>query len=401
MQSRVGSTRMLRLHSSALTPTRCLTLASFVLLGCPDAGPSGPQSKHFPVPTGQVALADWNVRLAQATCSHLERCQDSLLRGLFYRNEPCVDYFARALEDELDLAKEVAEGRMRWDAARFDRCAQEQARAGCDDPAREACTLGMGALDEGEPCVVEQQCRDELYCDNVRSCGGTCRRPAPLGADCTPDLSDDQCERGTECLEREYCEKDEGNCYHCVKQPKRGQECDDDAIGEEGCGSHLTCEIWDGYDHTGSCEPRKAWPRDKRPVDAGCDGDDLCLGGTQCRPRGLSEFGPRNNLAYFCKPALALGERCLRTDDDGPGSCEDDAYCDADAPAAFGVCVSRVAADAACRGDNARECPSGQRCEREDAHLQAESARTARRGLRLRRRLLFSPLPVQGEGLRR
>lgn len=374
---------MLLFPAPASAPRGWLVVALLpALLACHDSAPPRDERPTvlFPVPSGEVALSDWSLSLARASCSFMERCQDPELLSGFFRNEPCLEFFQHAAEDEFDMAKEVTEGRLRWDGARFGICVTTKASAGCDDLPSEPCTHGMGTLDEGEPCVFEQQCRDELFCDNHRNCGGVCRRPLAEGSSCGPDLPDDQCEPGTACMMRADCEGDWAACHHCAKLPKRGQECSDDSEGtDQGCGPTMTCAIWEGYDHTGSCVQRKAQGgRVVRRAGEECSFDDVCRGGTRCRPDRRETVGA-SRIGSSCMRPVELGQRCFRTDDTGPGSCADDAYCDAAAPVEFGNCVLRVAAGEPCQGGNARECVLGTRCD-PDAHTCQPMGPHARRG---------------------
>jgi hypothetical protein len=137
-------------------------------------------------------------------------------------------------------------------------------------------------------------------------------------------------------------------------------ECDDDG---PSCGPNMHCSIYEGYDHTGSCQPADpSWsgPDLVKPGDP-CTSDDLCLGGTECRPR--DPLPGSRYVDVFCLSAVADGKRCLRADGSQRTACEDGSYCEAEADRAYGRCVPRLEQGEPCAGEDSHECREGQSCD--------------------------------------
>jgi hypothetical protein len=344
-----------------------LLLALPALLACPPEEPPElrPPQVQFPPPKGgTVALANWSLELASAVCSFKERCKDPELVEGFFRNEACLDYVQAASEDELDLAQEVADGRMFWDGTRFGRCVSNLARLDCDAPPPLPCSTGLGARGEGESCAIQEECHEGLFCDDPRRCGGQCRRPLPQGSPCQPSLADSQCEAGTECMNSAECAWEGDSCYRCWPKAEPGQECDNDVEHtEEGCGSSMRCVLKPDHDHTGTCRPGDGSRAGPQRVPAGelCSPKDACGGDTRCRPTEFVDIAG-GFVEGECKAAASLSQRCLRVDDASFSACDDSAYCDAEAPFEFGVCVPRHPAGAPCSGKNGLECQLGSFC---------------------------------------
>jgi hypothetical protein len=308
-------------------------------------------NEQFPAPQGEVRVADWSLALAKATCSFKERCNDPELTLDSYRGEACLTYFQRKYEEAIDVAGLVAEGHMQWDPVAYGRCVALEAGAGCRDQApRRPCYAANGQLEEDDACQFDAECGAELFCDAKLGCGGHCRRTLDKGNECAHQF---QCGPGLSCLATDENQE-------CHPTPKRGMECYDDG---PSCGPNMNCQTFEGFDHTGSCQPADPMWSGPELVKAGerCGSDDLCPGSTECRP---TEVEPGGRYAYAtCISAVADGKRCLRADEWLHSACKEGSHCEAEADLEYGRCVSRVEQGEPCAGEDSHECREGQRCD--------------------------------------
>jgi hypothetical protein len=323
-----------------------LTLAA--ACACSERAPYAQPNELFPVPQGEVRVADWSLALAKAMCSFKERCNDPELTADSYRAESCIEYFRARYEDSIDVAGLVAEGRIAWDPVVYGRCVTREARAGCKDEApRKPCYAAHGKLEGGDPCLLDAECGPELFCNGIPGCGGRCQRTLPEDGECEHQF---QCAQGLTCLQAQLD-------WLCVPTPKRGTRCSE----SDSCGPNLHCEVFKGSDFNGSCQPNRTSfdPYLIKPGKA-CGNESVCAGSTKCRPHQVKPVGE----AYgSCLEALADDERCLRSDRVLRSACEDGSYCDAAADLEYGRCVLRLAEGEPCAGEDPHACLEGLSCD--------------------------------------
>jgi hypothetical protein len=128
-------------------------------------------------------------------------------------------------------------------------------------------------VDEGMPCIVDQECRGSRTCIAIRGdvacasvCGAACQ-PFPIGE----GLGDMSCHQR---VGASFCEADPTLGWRCVRAPT-------DACGA-GCPGGMDCQSFSG---PASCE----WNVSPWDGHGPCRGDRDCMPGQSCveHPHGL------------------------------------------------------------------------------------------------------------------
>jgi hypothetical protein len=226
----------------------------------------------------------------------------------------------------------------------------------CSEDHLEACAEGSctaaGLNWTGTECV-KGGCADDSECTAEQFCGATgCETKFSVGSDCA---NDNQCVAGAKCKEgacaivdvctadsdctvQQFCHATTKKCTTkfeagkaCVtsKVCKAGTICYE-SICTETCASQAACEMSE-FCHEQVCH-------EKLNNGAACDEDFFCT----------SSFCLENlGMNGVCKP---VSEACI-------APCDDNEYCDPDAGAAAGACVSKKADPQPCA--SYIECTSG------------------------------------------
>jgi len=250
--------------------------------------------------TGPISVDDYCDEYADMICRAAERCD--CLQG--FTVEICHAYVRPGCVDEVE--DPVNEGRYTYDASAAGQCLAELERAARDcstegDEWPESCDrMLQGALDAGDPCDDDDECRGALECHDDR-----CTALPRDGEACFADET---------CAEDHYCGSDDS----CHAYPQRGESCADSH--GDCAGSDLHCT-----ESTQTCQPYPRQGESCADSYGDCADDLYCTESTET-----------------CQPYPRQGESCA----DSYGDCDDGLYCDASS-----ICRAQGGANAACSDD--------------------------------------------------
>ena len=221
-----------------------------------------------------LAHDQFDAALRDAHCQRQVRCgEEPDLAACLAARPPRPDR-AAALDDAL------AAGRLDFDADLARACLDRLRAASClphlADAALDACADAfLGALADGRPCALDEECASGL-CAPAARCGAACCPAAcapvpPLAALGEPCVV-------AECVAAAYCRKSDDTC---APRLAAGQPC----VDPSECGGELTCL-------GGACRP---------PLRLG----DPCVDG-ECGRDGLR----CDPLTRACAPARFAGAPC-------------------------------------------------------------------------------------------
>jgi hypothetical protein len=142
---------------------------------------------------------------------------------------------------------------------------------------------------------------------------------------------------------------------------EQGEECNE---AYTNCAEGLFCEIYEGYDHTGSCEP-ESWIYEELEPGQSCSNSlstyDLCKGEHFCIPVDLIDD---RWVELQCRMPQSSGASCVRDYRSPRDPCSADEYCKAegDGLREWGTCTPRRSIGESCDQDNS--CIKGVSCDR-------------------------------------
>ena len=266
--------------------------------------------------------------------------------------------------DCVAAGKELAAGRVAYDAAQGGGCLAALSSFGCADlrasslPAACQSTL-TGQVAGGGACFADEDCAAG-WCDTSSTCPGTCRQFAPLGGSCATS----RCAPGLECDGTGTCRSRSALNGPCPCQ--RGLWCDASAGVAGTCRAPQTsgacrltnldqCEV--GFTCVGSpsptCQPLVGLGGDCSAGDAVCGlglGYSCDLATNRCvsSPRLGEACTPSHPICIGgycdvlgtqrCLPYKHIGDACALPED--ANACEPGSACHADAGSSHFTCKS-------------------------------------------------------------
>jgi hypothetical protein len=304
---------------------------------------------------GPSSYSDFRAQLTGRWCDRQVRCGEV---GVSERGRCGVPApLALSMVGRVDVAAEIAAGRMQFSSDGAQYCLDAVAGAPCG-PAQAAyafllhCHAVVGPnVDNGGTCYGSEECVGGACVQNAAGCAGTCSGYAPPGAPCVPagGTPGQTCDPTVH-----YCA---GTCQHkkhggdaCAADVECafdlacvGGKCGDPARAGQGqpCGdAQPTCADGLYCSSAGKCAPRPG-------RGAACDTQDACSDGLVC-------------IGGACAPWLSAGGAC-----GGAG-------CPATESCMGGTCVAAsgpVGIRQSCKSDG--DCAAGLWCQNDICQWQA------------------------------
>jgi hypothetical protein len=316
-----------------------LMLALSALAACAESSSSAP-----------AGADDFLVTLAQHLCHAEERCG----RAATFDYGACLASNQARYEDGLlgFIISQVESGEITYHRAQATACldAVDGLRCGQDDDAAEiACeSVFVGQGEDGDECLIDEQCAAGAYCDDFDQCPGMCRARAALGESC--DTVD--CQSGLDCSPDIVCTQLLASGARCSWDSARcqpGLRCLSESGEEIGLDSDMA-----------TCKP----PVVRVPAKLG----ETCGPGTEDHvtlcDRDLACIPSDDQSTYTCKARVARGKPC-HAGFENP--CEPDSYCARLEDSNYnGVCRALPQTGEPCTGLEDLECTFGLECSAAD-----------------------------------
>lgn len=194
--------------------------------GCWCNPPKPEVFNNFPV-ADPADPRDYCAAWAPTECAFAERCEPAT-RAALDENGGCnAGMTVRCNERYATYLAGIEAGRTTYDGYLARGCLSERGNRGCDDEEPAVCgRVFGGGVKQGQPCTIDLECADGLFCSGGPESCGVCVDRAGAGGPC---WSDSSCEASTRCVD--------GNCTPVLNA---GAPC----FGKESlCSSSTFCPI--------------------------------------------------------------------------------------------------------------------------------------------------------------
>jgi hypothetical protein len=227
------------------------------LSGCGAPETSRQPSELFFPPEGAVEPEDWYVSMATGVCANLDSCQNYEMEGGEYDGIPCLEVAEVNLRAQHDVEQGLLSGGIVWDADEAGECIRQVASGIClpslhSFDAR-TCLREFATVERGGVCGAHLECKGDDWCDIGVDGSGICRAVLAESTECYLNAA---CGPNGFCEDVSERSNDDGSIViipgFCVHYLSPGDECNE---GDDYyCPAGYFCDIYEGYDHTGSCE---------------------------------------------------------------------------------------------------------------------------------------------------